>query len=103
MFEPLLTSVVQIILRECFLVDWKNLEKASTSSGIPPSMHNAVPHGSRHHDFVTHLVNAKSSSMEEEEERTKIAIVGKKSSIFLQETIQKINLSKINRASMNYQ
>ena len=67
-------------------------------------MHNAVPHGSRHHDFVTHLVNAKTSSMEEEEEaRTKIAIVGKKSSIFLEETIQKIKLSKINKASMYYQ
>ena len=88
-----------------FSSNWRNLEKTSTSSGIPPSMHNAVPHGSRHHDFVTHLVNAKTSSMAEEEEeaRTKIAILGKKSSIFLEETIQQIKLSKINRASMNYQ
>ena len=42
-------------------------------------MHNAVPHGSRHHDFVTHLVNAKTSSMVEgEEARTKIAVLGEK-------------------------
>ena len=28
-------------------------------------MDNAVPHGSRHHDSVTHLVNAKTSSAAE--------------------------------------
>ena len=78
-------------LRKVHFLATGSLESATFSSGIPPSMHNAVPHGSRHHDFVTHLVNAKTSSMPEEEEaRTKIAIVGKKSSIFLQETIQKI-------------